>query len=146
MWGTWKLWVIVIQWETNKKFNKGKNKQNYNNCTIKEEMYIISYLKKCEWIVIAFNKGGVSEKYRSQMSLTPHLLKATTSTACASPRLIFPPKRFSPHLFASPAFALRLPRLSPLTARVFSTFQVSMGDAPDAGMDAVQRRLMFEDE
>ena len=38
-----------------------------------------------------------------------------------------------------------LPRLSPLTARVFSTFQVAMEDVLDATMDAIQQCLMFED-
>jgi hypothetical protein len=56
-----------------------------------------------------------------------------------------PPQRFNSHLFSSLAFALRLPWLSPLTARLFSTFQVTMEDAPNASMDAIQRCLMFED-
>ncbi|KAK7833468.1 isopentenyl-diphosphate Delta-isomerase I [Quercus suber] len=84
-----------------------------------------------------------------------------TTTAAAAARLSFPiliqqqqqPTSFvnyRRHLFSSSspssAFALRLPKVSRLTARVFSSSQVAMGDAPDAGMDAVQRRLMFEDE
>ena len=82
-----------------------------------------------------------------------------TTTAAAAARLSFPiliqqkPPSFvnyGHHLFssssASSALALRLPKVSRLTARVFSSSQVAMGDAPDAGMDAVQRRLMFEDE
>ena len=80
---------------------------------------------------------------------------ATTTTAAA--RLSFPiliqqqqPTSFvnyRHHLFsASSAFALRLPKVSRITVRVFSSFQVAMGDDPNAGMDAVQRRLMFEDE
>lgn len=83
----------------------------------------------------------------------------TTTAAAAAARLSFPilihqqkPPSFvnyGHHLFSSSsssAFALRLPKVSRLTARVFSSSQVAMGDAPDAGMDAVQRRLMFEDE
>ena len=83
----------------------------------------------------------------------------TTTAAAAAARLSFPiliqqqqPTSFvnyRHHLFScstSSAFALRLPKVSRLTARTFSSFQVAMGDAPDAGMDAVQRRLMFEDE
>ncbi|XP_040999407.1 isopentenyl-diphosphate Delta-isomerase I-like isoform X1 [Juglans microcarpa x Juglans regia] len=91
------------------------------------------------------------------MSATPHLLnKFTTAAAIANtpiPRLAFSLVSSSPkfHLFSS-AFASRLlphpPTLSSslIFPRVLSTFNFAMGDAPDAGMDAVQRRLMFDDE
>nr|POE45816.1 isopentenyl-diphosphate delta-isomerase i [Quercus suber] len=83
-------------------------------------------------------------------------MRTSATTTAAAARLSFPiliqqqPTSFvnyRHHLFSSSsAFALRLPKVSRLTARVFSSFQVAMGVAPDAGMDAVQRRLMFEDE
>nr|AEV89962.1 isopentenyl-diphosphate isomerase [Humulus lupulus] len=72
-----------------------------------------------------------------------------------SAKLYFAPRA---HLFtSSSSFArnpfLRIPSipksLSPLIARVSLSSKASnstMGDSADAGMDAVQRRLMFEDE
>ncbi|XP_062114423.1 isopentenyl-diphosphate Delta-isomerase II-like [Humulus lupulus] len=73
-----------------------------------------------------------------------------------SAKLYFAPRA---HLFtSSSSFArnpfLRIPSsipkpISPLIARVYLSSKASnptMGDSVDAGMDAVQRRLMFEDE
>ncbi|XVF06985.1 hypothetical protein REPUB_Repub06bG0098600 [Reevesia pubescens] len=61
-----------------------------------------------------------------------------------------------PHLFLSYSFTLpprRLPHSSLASLRASLSFcskptaaTLTMSDAPDAGMDAVQRRLMFEDE
>ncbi|KAG6645327.1 isopentenyl-diphosphate Delta-isomerase I-like [Carya illinoinensis] len=91
------------------------------------------------------------------MAATPYLLnKFTTAAAVASrptPRLALSLVSSSPkfRLFSS-AFASRLlthpPRLSSslIVPRVLSTSNIAMGNAPDAGMDAVQRRLMFDDE
>ncbi|KAE8711564.1 Isopentenyl-diphosphate Delta-isomerase II [Hibiscus syriacus] len=64
-----------------------------------------------------------------------------SSFSSPTPRLYLPssfphpPLRF-PHLRVSPSFRFQA---SAAAAAI-------MGDAPDAGMDAVQRRLMFEDE
>ncbi|CAK9325919.1 unnamed protein product [Citrullus colocynthis] len=73
------------------------------------------------------------------MSLSSYLLKATLSLSL-SPSISFSSK-FS---FSSSVFPPR-----PLFARVsrcsLST-NTAMGSAPDAAMDAVQRRLMFDDE
>lgn len=93
------------------------------------------------------------------MSSTPHLLllnKITTAASIASipiPRLAFSLVYSSPkvHLFSSASSSRLLPRPPTLSSsltvpRVLSTFNIAMGDAPDAGMDAVQRRLMFDDE
>jgi hypothetical protein len=83
-----------------------------------------------------------------QMSLTPPLLKTTAARLSCS--LASTPKfhRLTSAFVPRPLLGLRpiSKAVSPLTARVLSTFNVAMGDAPDAGMDAVQRRLMFEDE
>ncbi|XP_059437357.1 isopentenyl-diphosphate Delta-isomerase I [Corylus avellana] len=83
------------------------------------------------------------------MSVTPHLLKTTATRLSCSLALTSKSRRLSSSAFA-PRTLLRLwpssNSVSPLTARVLSTLNVAMGDAPDAGMDAVQRRLMFEDE
>ncbi|KAK8568859.1 hypothetical protein V6N13_106740 [Hibiscus sabdariffa] len=47
----------------------------------------------------------------------------------------------------SPHSSLPLSRVSPsLRSQASAAAAATMGDAPDAGMDAVQRRLMFEDE
>ena len=87
-------------------------------------------------------------------------MRTSATTTVAAARLSFPiliqqqkPPSFvnyGHHLFssssASSALALRLPKVSRITVRVFSSFQVAMGDDPNASMDAVQRRLMFEDE
>ncbi|XP_062144166.1 isopentenyl-diphosphate Delta-isomerase I [Alnus glutinosa] len=82
------------------------------------------------------------------MSLTPPLLKTTAARLSCS--LASTPKfhRLTSAFVPRPLLGLRpiSKTVSPLTARVLSTFNVAMGDAPDAGMDAVQRRLMFEDE
>ncbi|KAK8660269.1 hypothetical protein V6N13_051201 [Hibiscus sabdariffa] len=58
-----------------------------------------------------------------------------------------------PRLCLPPSFARRFPHSSLPPLRVYPSFRtqasaatITMGDAPDAGMDAVQRRLMFEDE
>nr|ALD84325.1 isopentenyl-diphosphate delta-isomerase [Morus alba]AOV62780.1 isopentenyl-diphosphate delta-isomerase [Morus alba] len=82
------------------------------------------------------------------MALTSQLVNTTT-------RLSLAPK--SSHILSSSfshfahnsslRFSLSPKTFSPLTARVsLSSKTAAMGDAPDAGMDAVQRRLMFEDE
>ena len=95
-------------------------------------------------------------KIPTRKLITKFNKKIDTTTAAAA-RLSFPilvqqqqPTSFvnyRHHLFStSSVFALRLPKVSRITARVFSSFQVAMGDAPDPGTDAVQRRLMFEDE
>ncbi|OMO50546.1 isopentenyl-diphosphate Delta-isomerase I-like protein [Corchorus olitorius] len=47
--------------------------------------------------------------------------------------------------FTLPTFPSARVSLS-FRARAYSATVTAMGDAPDAGMDAVQRRLMFEDE
>ncbi|KAG6738578.1 hypothetical protein D5086_033319 [Populus alba] len=96
------------------------------------------------------------------MSLTSRILFTPPTTIKASPCLP-PPSAFcplkTPSLYFNsphPSF-LRFTHItkspSSLFARVFSSFNPTattnpptMGDAPDAGMDAVQRRLMFEDE
>ncbi|GLT55061.1 hypothetical protein SLA2020_282140 [Shorea laevis] len=82
------------------------------------------------------------------MSLTPSLLKTTAAglscSLASSPKFHRLTSAFAPR----PLLRLRpiSNSVSPLSARVLSTLNVAMGDAPDAGMDAVQRRLMFEDE
>jgi hypothetical protein len=82
------------------------------------------------------------------MSLTPLLLKTTAARLSCS--LASTPKSHRLSSSFAPRTLLKLRPfsnlVSPLTSRVLSTFNVAMGDAPEAGMDAVQRRLMFEDE
>lgn len=82
------------------------------------------------------------------MSVTSGLLKSTASmlsiSIASSPKSLLLSSAFVPRL------RLRLPPISrtvsPFAVRALSTSPLAMGDAPDAGMDAVQRRLMFEDE
>lgn len=72
-------------------------------------------------------------------------LASSSSFSCPQPRL-----------FLSSSFALPprpIPHFSLTSLRASLSFRTeaasataTMGDAPDAGMDAVQRRLMFEDE
>ncbi|EEF47402.1 isopentenyl-diphosphate delta isomerase, putative [Ricinus communis] len=82
-------------------------------------------------------------------------LSSSSSSSSPSPS----PKRYFLHSNITPPSLLRFPLILKLSSspfsRVFSssrstTASISsnstMGDAPDAGMDAVQRRLMFEDE
>ncbi|KAF5726339.1 isopentenyl-diphosphate Delta-isomerase I [Tripterygium wilfordii] len=70
-------------------------------------------------------------------------------------RLVYTTLRpFHPNHFSSPPLArspLHLNSSSPPSASSLlsvraATTSLAMGDAPDAGMDAVQRRLMFDDE
>jgi len=96
------------------------------------------------------------------MSLTSRILFTPPTTIKLSPS-IPPPSAFCP--LKTPSLSSNSPHPSllrfthitkspsSLFARVFSSFNPTatttpptMGDAPDAGMDAVQRRLMFEDE
>lgn len=85
------------------------------------------------------------------MSLTSHLLNTSAKLSLAPKSLIFSSSSSS-HFAPNPF--LRIPGIprafSPLTtARVSlssNAAKTTMGDTPDAGMDAVQRRLMFEDE
>ncbi|XP_038890682.1 isopentenyl-diphosphate Delta-isomerase I-like [Benincasa hispida] len=73
------------------------------------------------------------------MSLSSNLLKATLSLSL-SPSISFSSKcRFSSSVFPP------RPRFSRVSRCFFST-KTAMGSAPDAAMDAVQRRLMFDDE
>ncbi|KAJ9169267.1 hypothetical protein P3X46_017474 [Hevea brasiliensis] len=93
------------------------------------------------------------------MSLASRLLNTPTTTRLSSNLPSSASPRYSHFLsshFAPPSllrFPLALkPSSSSSFSRVFSspppatTSTSTMGDAPDTGMDAVQRRLMFEDE
>uniref|UniRef100_A0A2P2JQY5 Uncharacterized protein n=1 Tax=Rhizophora mucronata TaxID=61149 RepID=A0A2P2JQY5_RHIMU len=96
------------------------------------------------------------------MSVTSRLLNTPSSSLSSSSTIrrlsSLPPASSSsprcrlPSNF-TPQSLLRFHRItkapSRLFARVLPSFQattIGMGDAPGAGMDAVQRRLMFEDE
>ncbi|CAK7340142.1 unnamed protein product [Dovyalis caffra] len=90
------------------------------------------------------------------MSLTSRVLY-TPTTIKLSPYLLPSSSALSPrksHFLSSNSTTPSFRRFthitkspSPLFARVFSSStKTAMGDSPDAGMDAVQRRLMFEDE
>ncbi|KAK8535579.1 hypothetical protein V6N13_082064 [Hibiscus sabdariffa] len=80
-------------------------------------------------------------------SSTLFQLSRSLSSSLASPRprlclpssFALPPRRFL-HSSLPPL------RVSPSFPTQASAATITMGDAPDAGMDAVQRRLMFEDE
>ncbi|XP_022744160.1 isopentenyl-diphosphate Delta-isomerase I-like [Durio zibethinus] len=84
------------------------------------------------------------------------LLLNTSSALILSPSSASSFSSIKPHLFFSSSFALtprRFPRSSLASLRASLSFRsqdtaatTTMSDAPDAGMDAVQRRLMFEDE
>lgn len=83
------------------------------------------------------------------MSLT-HLLN-NTARLSLSPRLHLPPPSYSSlprSLFLTHFFFSSNPfsRLSLRVSHSSYSSKRAMGDTPDAGMDAVQRRLMFEDE
>ncbi|MBA0681002.1 hypothetical protein Goari_012666 [Gossypium aridum] len=83
---------------------------------------------------------------------TPYALSLSRSLASSS----FPSPPTRRLLSISSTFALPPPRFahsSLVSSRVSPSFRTqasaatsTMGDAPDVGMDAVQRRLMFEDE
>ncbi|KAL5567037.1 hypothetical protein UlMin_030201 [Ulmus minor] len=79
------------------------------------------------------------------MSLTSHLLNTSARLFLAPRSHLSPSPLFASgsHLRSSILFFKARPSLS---ARVSLSSKATMGDAPDAGMDAVQRRLMFEDE
>ncbi|MBA0737535.1 hypothetical protein Gogos_010993 [Gossypium gossypioides] len=83
---------------------------------------------------------------------TPYALSLSRSLASSS----FPSPPTRRLLSISSTFALpppRFPHSSLVSSRVSPSFRTqasaataTMGDAPDVGMDAVQRRLMFEDD
>lgn len=79
----------------------------------------------------------------TQMTLSSRLYTFASPKHCALPQ-ISPsfPLKYPPILTRSLPFASHFRRAS----LSFSTRSTAMGDAVDAGMDAVQRRLMFEDE
>ncbi|GMN26081.1 hypothetical protein TIFTF001_001187 [Ficus carica] len=84
------------------------------------------------------------------MSLASNLLNTTARLSLAPKSSLFLSSSSSSSHFAhksSLGFSL-LPKktFSPVSARVSLSSKTAMGDAPDAAMDAVQRRLMFEDE
>ncbi|XP_028790358.1 isopentenyl-diphosphate Delta-isomerase I [Neltuma alba] len=74
------------------------------------------------------------------LALSSRFFKSTK--LCISPLCASLPRR------SRCSFSLLLPRRSPssLTARLSLSTFAAMGDPPDTTMDAVQRRLMFEDE
>ncbi|KAJ8747908.1 hypothetical protein K2173_012798 [Erythroxylum novogranatense] len=87
------------------------------------------------------------------MSLTSRLLytPTTSRTICnsSSASSLLPTLSFSGFGSASSLSLRPISRAHSLLSRASSSFRTSttdMGDAPDAGMDAVQRRLMFDDE
>ncbi|PON64724.1 Isopentenyl-diphosphate delta-isomerase, type [Parasponia andersonii] len=83
------------------------------------------------------------------MSLTSHLLNTSAKLSLVPKSHLFSfSSHFAPHSFRRIPVISRA--FSTLTTRVSLSSQDSKsamgGEAPDAGMDAVQRRLMFEDE
>lgn len=82
------------------------------------------------------------------MSVSSHLLGVTVRCICPSSRSHLP---FSSTSIRRSAVKILINKpktfvRSVTTSRSSSTSATTMGDAPDTGMDAVQRRLMFEDE
>lgn len=82
------------------------------------------------------------------MSLT-HFFNTTARLSLTPNFNLFPSATYVPRSLFLTSITSNSKAFSPLSARVSQSpysSKTAMGDAPDAGMDAVQRRLMFEDE